>query len=93
VIDQVWTSWYAVKTAAQRVATSKDLLASAAESEKVALGRYNEGVGSVLDLLNAQSALASARAQEISARGDWLVAAAQLIYSTGGLTGPEALPR
>lgn len=93
VIDQVWTSWYDVKTAAQRIETSKDLLDSATESEKVALGRYNEGVGSVLDLLNAQSALASARAQEISARADWLVAAARLIYSTGGLTGPEALPQ
>jgi outer membrane protein TolC len=93
VIDQVWTSWYDVKTAAQRIATSKDLLESASESEKVALGRYREGVGTLLDLLNAQSALATARAQEIAARADWFVAAARLLYSTGGLTGPEALPR
>jgi len=93
VINQVWTSWYDVKTAAQRMDTSKDLLNSATESEQVALGRYKEGVGTLLDLLNAQSALALARAQEIAARADWLVAAARLIYSTGGLTGPEALPR
>jgi len=93
VINQVWTSWYDVKTAAQRMDTSKDLLNSATESEQVALGRYKEGVGSLLDLLNAQSALALARAQEIAARADWLVAAVRLIYSTGGLTGPEALPR
>jgi len=93
VINQVWTSWYDVKTAAQRIETSKDLLDSATESEKVALGRYKEGVGTLLDLLNAQSALALARAQEIAARADWLVAAARLIYSTGGLTGPEALPQ
>jgi outer membrane protein TolC len=89
----VWTRWYDVKTAAQRMETSKDLLESATESGKVALGRYKEGVGSLLDLLNAQSALALARAQEIGARADWLVAAARLIYSTGGLTGAEALPR
>jgi outer membrane protein len=93
VINQVWTSWYDVKTAAQRMETSKDLLESATESEQVALGRYKEGVGLLLDLLNAQSALATARAQEIAARADWLVAAVRLIYSTGGLTGPEALPR
>jgi len=93
VINQVWTSWYDVKTAAQRMDTSKDLLNSATESEQVALGRYKEGVGSLLDLLTAQSALALARAQEIAARADWLVAAVRLIYSTGGLTGPEALPR
>jgi len=93
VINQVWTSWYAVKTAAQRMDTAKDLLESATQSEQVALGRYTEGVGLLLDLLNAQSALALARAQEISARADWLTAAARLIFSTGGLTGPEALPR
>jgi outer membrane protein len=93
VINQVWTSWYDVKTAAQRIETSKDLLESATASEQVALGRYKEGVGLLLDLLNAQSALAAARAQEIAARADWLIAAARLIYSTGGLTGPEALPR
>ena len=93
VINQVWTSWYDVKTAAQRMETTKDLLASATESEQVALGRYREGVGSLLDLLNAQSALAAARAQEIAARADWLVAAARLTYSSGGLTGAEALPR
>jgi outer membrane protein TolC len=93
VIDQVWTSWYDVKTAAQRIETSKDLLASATESEQVALGRYKEGVGSLLDLLTAQTALAGARAQEITARADWLVATARLTYSTGGLTGAEALPR
>jgi len=73
--------------------TSKDLLDSATASEQVALGRYQEGVGLLLDLLNAQSALAAARAQEIAARADWLLAAARLTYSTGGLTGPEALPR
>ena len=93
VINDVWTSWYDVKTATQRVTTSKDLLGSATESEKVALGRYREGVGSLLDLLTAQSALATARALEIASRADWLVAAARFLYSTGALTGPEALPR
>ena len=92
VINDVWTSWYDLQTAKQRMATSKDLLASATESEAVALGRYTEGVGTLLDLLNAQSALAAARAQEIGARSDWFVAAARLLYSTGGLTGPEVIP-
>jgi outer membrane protein TolC len=92
VVNDVWTSWYEVQTAQQRMATSKDLLASATESEAVALGRYTEGVGTLLDLLNAQSALAAARAQEIGARSDWFSSAAKLLYSTGGLTGPEVIP-
>lgn len=93
VINDVWSAWYDVKTASQRMTTAKDLLASATESEQVALGRYTEGVGTLLDLLNAQSALALARAQEISARADWLVSAARMLYSTGALTGPDAIPR
>ena len=92
VIDDVWQSWTDLETAAQRITTAKDLLTSATQSEEVALGRYREGVGSILDLLSAQSVLARARAQEISSRADWFVAAARLLFSTGRLTGPEALP-
>lgn len=81
-----WTSYYDLKTATKKIATSRDLLASAEENEKVALGRYKEGVGSVLDLLTAQSLLASARADEIKARADWLIAVARLARDTGTLT-------
>ncbi len=91
VVLQVWTSYYALRTAAERVKTSKDLLASAEQSERVQLGRYKEGVGTILDLLSAQLSLASARAQEIRARSDWLVALAQLIHDTGAL--PELWQR
>src|SRR5206468_2013909 len=50
VIFQVFNSFYAVRTATQRVRTSDDLLASATQSEQVALGRYRAGAGSLLDL-------------------------------------------
>jgi len=83
VILQVWQSYYALKTATQLVQTSRDLLASAEQSERVALGRYKEGVGTIIDLLSAQAALASARAQEIQARSGWYVALAQLAHDTG----------
>jgi outer membrane protein len=63
VILQVWTSYYFFQTATQLVRTSRDLLASAEQSERVALGRYKEGVGTIIDLLSAQAALASARSQ------------------------------
>ena len=80
---QVWSSATALTTAAQLVRTSRDLLASAEQSEKVALGRYREGVGTILDLLNAQAALANARAAEIQARAVWFSALAQLSRDTG----------
>lgn len=83
VILQVWTSATSLDTATALVRTSQDLLASAEQSERVALGRYREGVGTIIDLLVAQSALADARAQEIQARATWYAALAQLTRDTG----------
>lgn len=91
IVLQVWTSYYNLKTAAQRVRTARDLLASASQSQDVAAGRYRAGVGSILDLLVAQSAYANARAQEVQARSDWFVALALLAHDTGSL-GPPAAP-
>jgi outer membrane protein len=85
VILDVWASYYAMQTAAQRVRTTRDLLASATQAAEVNDGRYRAGVGSILDLLSAQAALADARSQEAQARSIWLLAMAQLAYATGVL--------
>ena len=85
VILQVWTSYYNLKTAAQQVKTARDLFASAQQSEEVAFGRYKAGVGSILDLLTAQTAFANARALEVQARASWFLAMAQLAHDTGAL--------
>jgi outer membrane protein TolC len=87
-IAQVFSSYFALRTAAQRVATSAELLASATQSEEVARGRYGEGVGSILDLLSAQSALADARAQIVESRWTWYASLAQLSRDAGVL-GPH----
>jgi TolC family type I secretion outer membrane protein len=93
IILQVWTSYQAVKTAELRVGTSRDLLAAAQESANVAQGRYKAGVGSILDLLTAQTALANGRAQEVQARADWLISLATLSHDTGALAlPPEGAP-
>jgi outer membrane protein len=84
---QVWSSYYALNTAAQRVRTTRDLLRSAQQSLDVAAGRYRSGVGTIIELLTAQAALETARAQEVQARADWFVAVAQLAHDTGTL-GP-----
>ena len=83
---EVWSSYYGLKTAEQQVATSEELLKSASESQEVALGRYKAGVGTILDLLSAQSSLAVARAQRILAYSDWFVALAQLAHDAGTLS-------
>ncbi len=84
-ISQVFTSYYALQTATQRVSTSAELLTSAVQSEEVARGRYAEGVGSILDLLTAQSALADARAQSVLSRWTWYASLAQLSHDAGVL--------
>lgn len=85
VIQQVWSSYYNVKTAAQKIRTTRDLVESARESADVTRGRYTAGVGSILDLLTAESALASARAQDVGARAEFLFSLAQLAHDVGSI--------
>lgn len=85
VVTQVFVSYYTLQTAARRVATADDLLASAQQSVQVAAGRYREGVGSIIDLLTAQTALANARAQQVQARWQWYTSLAQLARDAGVL--------
>jgi TolC family type I secretion outer membrane protein len=82
---QVWTSYFSLQTATQRLTTARDLLNSAQQSAEVATGRYRSGVGSILDVLTAESALENARAQEVQARTDWFLSVAQLAHDTGTL--------
>lgn len=88
VMLDVWTSHQALRTAGLRLDTARDLLESASQSAEVATGRYKEGVGSILDLLTAQAALENARAEDVRARADWLVALARLARTTGRLEEP-----
>jgi outer membrane protein len=94
VITQVFVSYFALQTAEQRVATADELLASAQQSVQVAAGRYREGVGSILDLLTAQTALANARAQQVQSRWQWYTSLAQLARDAGvlGVRGETPFP-
>ncbi len=89
VIFQVWDAYYAHQTASQKVQTATDLLTSATQSKEVALARYKAGVGSLLDLMAADSALADARSQRIGAWFDYFTSLARLAHDTGllGLKG------
>ena len=63
----VYTQATALTTAIAVLATARDLINSATASADIAQGRFKAGVGTFTDLLNAQSALASARQQLASA--------------------------
>jgi outer membrane protein len=81
----VWNAYQALRTASQSVRAAEVLVESAEESSRVALGRYQAGVGNILDTLNAQSALASARQQKIQAELNWSIARATLAQAMGTL--------
>lgn len=81
----VWTSYQDLRTERAALETSADLVASAQENYSVALGRYKAGVGTVTDLLNAQSALVDAELQRIQARYRWNLSKAALARAIGVL--------
>jgi len=93
VVYQVFTSYYNLRTATSRVKSADDLLSSAQESYNVETDKYKQGVGSILDLLTAQAALASARSQQAAARWTWYSDLAQLSHDVGilGLHGETRL--
>lgn len=83
--SELWTAWQGVRTSAATVGASRDLVASASEAHRAALARYRAGLGSLIEVLNAQSTLADARQQEAAARFNWHRARVALIKSSGVL--------
>jgi outer membrane protein TolC len=83
VISEVWTSYYNFRTAAEQLQASDVLLASAKESFDASLTRYRSGVGDIIELLNAQTVLADARAEHVQARTSLYTSYAELIRAIG----------
>ena len=94
----VWNAYYGLDSANQQLSATAALIKTAEDNQQVALGRYQSGVGTIIDVLTAQNAAASAREQRINAELGWKVARAQLAFALGRLTsaaplaGSSALP-
>jgi outer membrane protein len=87
----VWNGYYGLASANQQLGATATLIKAAENNEQVALGRYQSGVGTLLDVLTAQNAASSARQLRIAAELNWLVARAQLVLALGRLSGAEPL--
>lgn len=81
----VWNKYYNYETALERHAVSIAYLKSASASYDLALDSYKNGLSNIIDLLNAESKLAQARTQYVSARQDTFTALVNLAYATGCL--------
>ncbi|HPJ71612.1 MAG TPA: TolC family protein, partial [bacterium] len=82
----VWTAYNNFGTAVEKYKAGKALFASAQASYDYALDSYKAGLDSILDLLQAQSQLSTARSKLVASRRDVHLAIAGLAYSTGSLT-------
>jgi outer membrane protein TolC len=71
------------QVALQRLNTARAALASAEEAFRLARVRYEAGVGTQVEVLDAQVALTQARANEVRALYDAHKAFARLVYATG----------
>ena len=80
---EVWTDYQGYQTAKARLPLADKLVNSASKSNEVALGRYKEGVGTILDVLNAQDQLSQALLQQVNARYDLQTQRANLVKSMG----------
>ena len=74
-----------VKEATRRGEIARAALASAEEGVRLLKSRYENHLGRMVDLLDAQTALDTARAARIRAENDVRLSRAQRLYASGGL--------
>lgn len=83
VVMQVKQDYFNMKTALDRIGTTRSLLSQAKESLRLAEGQYRVGVGSAVAVTQAEADLASARAQYVQAVFGYKIARANLIRDAG----------
>jgi outer membrane protein len=87
----VWNAYYSLDSGNKQLGATANLTTTAEKNQEVALGRYQSGVGTIIDVLTAQTAAANARVLRINAELNWKVARAQLALALGRLTGAQPL--
>lgn len=80
---EVQQAWLALKEARERLGLTGKAREQAEEDRRVSEGRYQEGVGNILEVLDAQAALAQAKTNEVVATYDIANARARLDRATG----------
>lgn len=81
---EVERAWIALKETEERRAVLAKALERAEEDQRVSEGRYQEGVGNILEVIDAGTALTGARVGVVVARYDSAQARARLERALGG---------
>jgi outer membrane protein len=89
VTSEVAQAWVALTMAERRVGAAESAVTSATEAVRLAQGRYRAGVGTFVDVADAQAALVGAETSRVNAVTAVEVAKAQLNRAVGV---PQQLP-
>jgi outer membrane protein len=81
----VRSAWSSAATAYQRIPVTEELVGQAQLALKLAEGRYNLGLASIVEITQAQLALTQAQIEDVNARYDYQSAYAALQYTIGAL--------
>jgi outer membrane protein len=85
----VVNNYYAVNTALETYENSKEGYKYSREAYEAALFSYKAGSKSIVDVIQAESQLAAARATFIKSEFGWYIAISNLVYSRGTLISNE----
>lgn len=85
VMEELFSSWEEYKSAFENYISSKKRLELVSKERDISILRYNEGLSSQLDVLDAQSRYADSLASYIEAKKTVLVSYARLIAAEGHL--------
>ncbi|WP_430523147.1 TolC family protein [Pseudomonas putida] len=91
VLIDLWTNYQTLSNETLSLKRTEDLVAQSRESLEVIQGRYQSGVGSMIELLNALTSYAAAEEQHIAVLSNWQLSRLRLASNLGRL-GFWALP-
>ena len=83
IIKEVESAWFGGNDAAGRIVSTQKEVDAANESKSLAEGRYQEGVGSIIEVTDAQSQTLDAQTANIQAKFDYYTALARLDRAVG----------
>ncbi|MCB1117120.1 MAG: TolC family protein [Chlamydiia bacterium] len=89
VVQQVANQRTDVELAQEAYKYATAFLDSAKEDYRINLAKYRAGTGTITELINAQTAVADARAKYVLSKRDWFTSVANLAYALGTLAPPD----
>jgi len=83
--QEIWNAFLAVKESSERIATTSKGLESARENLSISEGEYKEGIGSIIQLTDAQTTFVTAEQNYIQSIADYKISLAGLKRTIGNL--------